>query len=53
MKIGGSILFRDYAVDDLAEIRFSETEKKNKIEENCFVRHDGTLAYFFSIGFFL
>ena len=35
MKKGGICFLRDYAVDDLAQIRFSFS---NKIDENYYVR---------------
>lgn len=45
LKPGGRLLFRDYATGDLAQKRFSS---KNRIEENYYVRQDGTLSFFFS-----
>jgi len=52
LKVGGSILFRDYAEEDMAHIRFQKQKpKNNKLGENFFVRHDGTRSYFFSIEF--
>ena len=45
LKPGGRLLFRDYATGDMAQSRFS---KKNRIEDNYFVRQDNTLSYFFS-----
>lgn len=48
VKPGGAILFRDYAVGDLAQERLSgKSAKTQKIEENFFVRGDGTRAYYF------
>ncbi|XP_024395799.1 uncharacterized protein [Physcomitrium patens] len=46
LKPGGYVLFRDYAVGDLAQKRL--TEKVQKISENFFARSDGTRAYYFS-----
>lgn len=44
LKPGGRLLFRDYAIGDMAQKRFAS---KNKIDENYFVRQDNTLSYFF------
>lgn len=43
---GGILYFRDYSRYDMAQIRFSK-RKKNKIDENLYMRHDKTLAYYF------
>ncbi|WZZ54452.1 hypothetical protein YC2023_054559 [Brassica napus] len=45
----GCILFRDYAVGDLAQERFSG--KDQKISDNFYVRGDGTRAFYFSNEF--
>lgn len=48
-KTGGKIMFRDYAVGDLAQQRFDGKEQRpQKIEENFYVRSDGTRAYYFA-----
>lgn len=48
MKVGGSILFRDYAVGDMAQMRFDGKSEAQKLEENFYVRSDGTRAYYFN-----
>ncbi|KAL1204362.1 putative protein arginine N-methyltransferase 3 [Cardamine amara subsp. amara] len=49
LKPNGCILFRDYAVGDLAQKRFSG--KNQNISENFYVRGDGTRAFYFSNEF--
>lgn len=42
------VLFRDYAVEDAAQKRFSED---NKLSDVLYVRQDGTLAYYFDMQY--
>mmetsp|Transcript_9316 Transcript_9316/g.26739 ORF Transcript_9316/g.26739 Transcript_9316/m.26739 type:complete len:225 (+) Transcript_9316:205-879(+) len=43
---GGIVLFRDYALYDMAQLKMAEP-RKHKISENFYVRKDGTSAYYF------
>ena len=46
LKNNGILYFRDYCRYDMAQLRFS-LKGKNKIQDNLYIRHDKTLAYYF------
>ena len=46
LRSGGIVLFRDYALYDMAQLKMAEP-KKHKISDNFYVRKDGTAAYYF------
>ena len=51
LKPGGTIIFRDYAVGDLAQKRFLRAKEVPKLQNKLYVRADGTLSYFFEEEF--
>lgn len=51
MKPGGRVIFRDYAIYDHAQVRFHMAEDCKKVEENLYLRQDGTYSYFFEKEF--
>lgn len=48
MRHGAVLLFRDYAVNDMAMIRFGPG---HKIQDHLYLRQDGTTSYFFDKEF--
>lgn len=49
LKTGGTLIIRDYAQGDHAQIRFQQASNPNQVDEHVFVRHDGTLSHFFTL----
>ena len=49
LEEGGYLFLRDYCMGDMAYHRFLETDTFTKqVNDHCFVRGDGTLAFFFT-----
>jgi hypothetical protein len=46
MNVGGILYFRDYALYDMAQLRFAQ-RKTSKVSDNLYMRKDKTLAYYF------
>ncbi|CAG8713821.1 2237_t:CDS:2, partial [Funneliformis mosseae] len=44
------ICFRDYAIYDETQLKFS-SDGTHKLDENLYVRQDGTMSYFFTIEY--
>lgn len=47
LRPGGEWFIRDYAANDAAQSRFDPSQ--SQLDENLFVRQDGTLAHYFNI----
>ena len=47
LRPGASVIVRDYGLYDHAMVRFGA---EAKLDERCYVRQDGTMAYYFDLG---
>ncbi|BFZ64661.1 hypothetical protein YB2330_005812 [Saitoella coloradoensis] len=47
LKPDGTLIFRDYATNDLAQLRFLSQKEIPKLDSNLYVRGDSTMSYFF------
>jgi len=48
LKPGGKLLFRDYGVYDMTHVRYAAKATTKKLNENYYVRGDGTRVYYFT-----
>ena len=48
LKPGGALLFRDYGLYDMTQMRFV-AKKRRKIDESFYLRADGTRTFFFQL----
>jgi len=47
LKPGGVVLFRDYGIYDMTQVRFLSKDNR-KLANNYYLRADGTSSYYFS-----